>query len=135
MADMYGTYHDIKGLWNLHGDFSSAKRYNIAPSQEVPVIVRNEERNEAKQITLSFISIRVIHNARNEVRNEEICGVNPCCSGTACCWSDRRGAAAEESPTHRIAKCCLLFLHCGPHGGVPAGATRAWVCGGEKHLH
>ena len=22
--------------------------------------------------------------------------------GAACCWSDRRGAAAEESPSHRI---------------------------------
>jgi hypothetical protein len=32
-------------------------------------------------------------------RNEEGCGViNPDCSGTACCWSDSRGAAAEESP-------------------------------------
>jgi putative tryptophan/tyrosine transport system substrate-binding protein len=28
----------------------------------------------------------VIHNARNEVRNEEGCGaINPCCSGIACC--------------------------------------------------
>jgi hypothetical protein len=34
---------------------------------------------------LFFISVRVIHNARNEVRNEESCGViNPDCSGTAC---------------------------------------------------
>ena len=29
-------------------DFSFPKRYNIAPSQEVPVIIRNEDRNEAK---------------------------------------------------------------------------------------
>jgi putative tryptophan/tyrosine transport system substrate-binding protein len=42
----------------------------------------------------------VIHNARNEVRNEEGCGaINPCCSGVASSWSDSRGAAAKESPT------------------------------------
>jgi len=39
---------DIKTVWNLHGDFSFQTRYNIAPSQEVPVIIRNEGRNEAK---------------------------------------------------------------------------------------
>ena len=37
----------------------------------------------------------MIHNARNEVRNEEGCGAtNPCCSGVACSWSYSRGAAA-----------------------------------------
>ena len=42
----------------------------------------------------------MIHNARNEVRNEEGCGaINPCCSGVASSWSDSRGAAAKESPT------------------------------------
>jgi ABC-type uncharacterized transport system substrate-binding protein len=57
----------------------------------------------AVQITLSFISIRVINNARNEVWNEESCGaINPCCSGVACCWSDSRGAAAEESPSNGV---------------------------------
>jgi putative tryptophan/tyrosine transport system substrate-binding protein len=41
----------------------------------------------------------VIHNARNEVRNEEGCGaINLCCSGTFCCCGHSRGAAAEESP-------------------------------------
>ena len=45
----------------------------------------------------------MIHNARNEVRNEEGCGlINPCCSGVACSWSDSRGAAAEESPATRL---------------------------------
>jgi len=49
MCGRFGSsYRDLKRLWNLHGDFSFQKRYNIAPSQEVPVIIRNEGRNEAK---------------------------------------------------------------------------------------
>jgi len=36
-------------VWNLYGNFSFQRRYNIAPSQEVPVIIRNDDgRNEAK---------------------------------------------------------------------------------------
>ena len=36
-------YRDIKLAWNLHGDFAGFyPRYNIAPSQDVPVIVRNQ---------------------------------------------------------------------------------------------
>jgi hypothetical protein len=51
------------------------------------------------QITLSFVSIRVVDNARNEVRNEEGCGaINPCRSGIACCCGHSRGAADEKSP-------------------------------------
>ena len=43
-------YRDIKAVWNLYGDFSGYfPRYNIAPSQDVPVIVRNEGRNELRQ--------------------------------------------------------------------------------------
>jgi GNAT superfamily N-acetyltransferase len=39
---------------------------------------------------LSFVSIRVIDNARNEVRNEEGCGaINPCCGDMA--KAERRG--------------------------------------------
>jgi putative SOS response-associated peptidase YedK len=42
-------YRDIEVLWNLRGDSTDfAPRYNIAPSQEVPVIVGNEDRNELK---------------------------------------------------------------------------------------
>jgi putative SOS response-associated peptidase YedK len=42
-------YRDIKVVWNLYRDFPGFfPRYNIAPSQEVPVIVRNEGRNELK---------------------------------------------------------------------------------------
>ena len=45
----------------------------------------------------------MIHNARNEVRNEEGCGaINPCCSGIACCCGHSRGAAAEEGPSDRV---------------------------------
>ena len=37
----------IKIRWNLQRDLPLfAPRYNVAPSQEVPVIVRNEDRNE-----------------------------------------------------------------------------------------
>ena len=40
-------YRELKALWNLRGDFPDfGPRYNIAPSQDVPVIVRNESRNE-----------------------------------------------------------------------------------------
>jgi putative SOS response-associated peptidase YedK len=50
MCGRFGaSYRDLKAVWNLHGDFSFQKRYNIAPSQEVPVIIRNDDgRNEAK---------------------------------------------------------------------------------------
>ena len=49
MCGRFGaSYRDIKTVWKLYGDFSFQTRYNIAPSQEVPVIVRNEGRNEAK---------------------------------------------------------------------------------------
>ena len=41
-----------------------------------------------------LISVRVINNARNEVRNEESCGaINPGRSGTACWCGHSRGAA------------------------------------------
>ena len=49
MCGRFGaSYRDLKKVWNLHGEFSFAKRYNIAPSQEVPVIIRNDGHNEAK---------------------------------------------------------------------------------------
>jgi putative SOS response-associated peptidase YedK len=51
-------YSDIKVRWNLYGDLASfAPRYNIAPSQNVPVIVRNEDRNELKPMRrgLAFV--------------------------------------------------------------------------------
>jgi putative SOS response-associated peptidase YedK len=49
MCGRFGaSYRDIKTVWNLHGNFSFRTRYNIAPSQEVPVIGRTERGNEAK---------------------------------------------------------------------------------------
>jgi len=49
-------YRDIKARWNLHGDLSGfAPRYNIAPSQEVPVIVRNEDRNELRPMRWGLV--------------------------------------------------------------------------------
>jgi putative SOS response-associated peptidase YedK len=49
-------YHDINVVWNLYGDFSSFfPRYNIAPSQDVPVIVRNEERNDLRPMRWGLV--------------------------------------------------------------------------------
>jgi putative SOS response-associated peptidase YedK len=49
-------YRDIKVAWNLYGDFVGFfPRYNIAPSQDVPVIVRNEERNEIKPMRWGLV--------------------------------------------------------------------------------
>ena len=42
------TFREIKIRWNPYGDLSFAPRYNIAPSQTVPVIVKRERGNEAK---------------------------------------------------------------------------------------
>ena len=42
------SFRDIKVRWNLQGDLSFEPRYNIAPSQSVPVIIRGERGNEAK---------------------------------------------------------------------------------------
>jgi len=40
-------FREIRICWNLQRDLPIfTPRYNIAPSQEVPVIVRNEGRNE-----------------------------------------------------------------------------------------
>ena len=40
-------FRAIKIRWNLQRDLPLfAPRYNVAPSQEVPVIVRNEDHNE-----------------------------------------------------------------------------------------
>jgi putative SOS response-associated peptidase YedK len=42
------SFRDIKVRWNLYGDVEFAPRYNVAPSQQVPVIVKTEHGNEAK---------------------------------------------------------------------------------------
>jgi putative SOS response-associated peptidase YedK len=42
------SFRDIKVRWNLYGDMEFAPRYNIAPSQQVPVIVKTEHGNDAK---------------------------------------------------------------------------------------
>ncbi|TMA84320.1 MAG: SOS response-associated peptidase [Deltaproteobacteria bacterium] len=52
-------YRHIKILWNLHGDFPAFyPRYNIAPSQEVLVIVRNESRNDVKPMRWGVVLIQ-----------------------------------------------------------------------------
>jgi putative SOS response-associated peptidase YedK len=49
-------YREIKAFWNLLGDFNSFfPRYNIAPSQDVPVIVRNEGRNEIRSMRWGLV--------------------------------------------------------------------------------
>ena len=52
--------HNIKAVWNLYGNFSFQTRYNIAiaPSQEVPVIIRNAGRNEAKLMKWGLVPSR-----------------------------------------------------------------------------
>jgi putative SOS response-associated peptidase YedK len=42
------SFREIKARWNLYGNLEFAPRYNIAPSQPVPVIVEGERANEAK---------------------------------------------------------------------------------------
>jgi len=36
------SFRDIKVRWNLYGEIEFAPRYNIAPSQSVPAITKNE---------------------------------------------------------------------------------------------
>ena len=42
------TFREIKIRWNLPNELSFEPRYNIAPSQSVPVILRNGDRYEAR---------------------------------------------------------------------------------------
>jgi putative SOS response-associated peptidase YedK len=42
------NFRQINVRWNLQGDFSFEPRYNIAPSQSEPVIVKGEKGYEAK---------------------------------------------------------------------------------------
>ena len=49
-------FREIKLLFNLQRDFPSFKpRYNIAPSQDVPVIVRTDEGNDAKSMKWGLV--------------------------------------------------------------------------------
>ena len=74
------------------------------PPRRLPVAFR-------QQITLSFISIRVINNVQNLVCDEESWSViNPDFSGTAHCWSDCRGAAACEGLAYR--RDGFKLVHC-----------------------
>lgn len=42
------AFREIKIRWNLQSDFSFEPRYNIAPSQSLPVIVQSKSGFEAK---------------------------------------------------------------------------------------
>jgi putative SOS response-associated peptidase YedK len=48
-------FREIKARWNLYGDVSFTPRYNIAPSQTVPVIIRSGDRNEAKPMKWGLV--------------------------------------------------------------------------------
>src|SRR5882724_13269939 len=49
-------YRNLKAQWNLAGDIPLfGRRYNIAPSQEVPVIVRSEDHNEVKPMRWGLV--------------------------------------------------------------------------------
>jgi putative SOS response-associated peptidase YedK len=49
-------FREIKIRWNLQRDIPLlTPRYNIAPSQEVPVIIRTEDRNEVKQMLWGLV--------------------------------------------------------------------------------
>jgi hypothetical protein len=66
-------------------------------------LLLDEYLSPSAVIILFFTSIRVINNVKNGACDEECWPViSPDCSGTACCWSDRRRAAAKESPSDRI---------------------------------
>src|SRR4030095_9414155 len=85
---------------------------------------------------LFFISVRVINNARSEVRNEEGCGViNPCCSVVACCCGHGRGAAGGKNLPYRVPRSKQCFWYGGPLGGVPARAEQAWMDRGKEYHH
>src|SRR5882724_12929537 len=49
-------FREIKIRWNLRGDFPIfAPRYNIAPSQDVPIIIRTQDRNEVKPMCWGLV--------------------------------------------------------------------------------
>jgi len=49
-------YRELKALWNLRGDLPQfGPRYNIAPSQEVPVIVRQQDRNALRPMRWGLV--------------------------------------------------------------------------------
>jgi putative SOS response-associated peptidase YedK len=71
----------LKGCLKLRGDLPEfGPGYNIAPSQEVPVIVRNESRNETKPMRWGLVPSRTqdpsnrqrMINARGETLLERI---------------------------------------------------------------
>jgi putative SOS response-associated peptidase YedK len=49
-------YRELKVHWNLAGDIPLfGPRYNIPPAQDVPVIVRNEKRNELRPVRWELV--------------------------------------------------------------------------------
>jgi putative SOS response-associated peptidase YedK len=49
------TFREIKLRWNLQNELLFEPRYNVAPSQTVPVIVRAENGNEARPMKWGLV--------------------------------------------------------------------------------
>lgn len=71
-------FREIKMRWNLQGDMPGfAPRYNIAPSQTVPVIVRGINANELKPMHWGLVPlraercVRVVRQRESWVLNRE----------------------------------------------------------------
>lgn len=56
MCGRFGASFQYRVVWNLYGNFLDFfPRYNIAPSQDVPVILRNEDRNELRPMRWGLV--------------------------------------------------------------------------------
>ena len=61
-------FREIKLLFNLQRDIPLlAPRYNIAPSQEVPVIVQNDGKNELKSMKWGLVASSAPDQSRPQV--------------------------------------------------------------------
>jgi putative SOS response-associated peptidase YedK len=50
-----GEFADLRIRWNLDGDLPLFTSYNIAPTQNVPVIVQNEGRNHLESFRWGLV--------------------------------------------------------------------------------
>ena len=96
--------------FNLVGFDRSVEQFNLRRN---PVFLLDDYPLPFAVNHLFFISVRVIHNARNEVRNEESCGViNPDLQWycllhlTRNAFRNQKGAGLSPAP------------HCGESGGL-----------------
>ena len=101
------TFREIKLRWNLQNEISFAPRYNIAPSQKVPVILGSGTRREARLMQWGLIpSTAVDPRVGNRMINA-------------------RAETLLEKPSFRdlvARRRCL----------IPADGFFEWRCDGEK---